>query len=260
MNVSIVADVLLIAAAVVWILARQVQVGRVKPRLLWLVPLLLAFFGIRSLPSSTWHVPADLGLLAVSAVISIGLGIWRGQTIRVWRDADGTWWRQGSALTLVLWGALIVARGLIYGVGVAVGHREATNLGAILVVAGAELRRAKRRHRAADERRAAALRRPAGRASRPRHGRPAPACCSRRACCPPARTHPRPPARTTRAPGNAQLGVTRRSLGAGQDGSRGAPRQLPGMAGECQEQQTTRDGTYEQPHSRSGRTWRRAGT
>lgn len=45
MNVSIVADVLLIGAAVVWILARQVQVGRVKPRLLWLVPLLLAFFG-----------------------------------------------------------------------------------------------------------------------------------------------------------------------------------------------------------------------
>jgi hypothetical protein len=134
MNASLVADVLLIAAAVVWILARQVQVSPVRPRLLWLVPLLLAFFGIRSLPSSTWHVPADLALLAVSAVISIGLGLWRGQTIRVWRDADGTWWRQGSALTLVLWGALIVARGLIYGAGVAVHHREATNLGAILVV------------------------------------------------------------------------------------------------------------------------------
>ena len=133
MNAGIVADVLLIAAAVVWILARQVQVARVKPRLLWLTPLLLAFFGIRSLPASTWHVPADLGLLAVSAVISIGLGVWRGQTIRVWRDADGTSWRQGSALTLVLWGALIVARGLLYGIGVAVGHREATNLGAILV-------------------------------------------------------------------------------------------------------------------------------
>ena len=38
MNVSMVADVLLIAAAVAWILARQVQVGRVKPRLLRLVP------------------------------------------------------------------------------------------------------------------------------------------------------------------------------------------------------------------------------
>jgi hypothetical protein len=134
MNAGIVADVLLIAAAVVWILARQVQVAPVKPRLLWLTPLVLAFFGIRSLPSSTWHVPADLGLLAVSAAVSLGLGVWRGQTIKVWRDADGTWWRKGSALTLVLWAALIVARGLLYGVDVAVGHREATNLGAILVV------------------------------------------------------------------------------------------------------------------------------
>jgi hypothetical protein len=134
MNVNIVVDVLLIGAAVVWILARQVQVGRVKARLLWLVPLLLVFFGIRSLPSSTWHVTADLALLAISAAVSIGLGIWRGQTIRVWRDADGNWWRQGSVLTLALWGALIVARGLLYGIGVAVGHREATNLGAVLVV------------------------------------------------------------------------------------------------------------------------------
>jgi hypothetical protein len=133
MNASTVADLLLIAAAVVWVLARQVQLARVKPRLLVLAPLVLAFFGIRSLPASTWRVPADLALLAVSAALSLGLGAWRGQTIKVWRDADGTWWRQGSMLTLVLWGVLIVARGLLYGVDVAVGHREASDLGAILV-------------------------------------------------------------------------------------------------------------------------------
>jgi hypothetical protein len=133
MNASTVADALLIGAAVVWVLARQVQLARVKPRLLLLAPLVLAFFGIRSLPTSTWRVPADLALLAVSAALSLGLGAWRGQTIRVWRDADGTWWRQGSVLTLVLWGVLIVVRGLLYGVGVAVGHREASGLGAVLV-------------------------------------------------------------------------------------------------------------------------------
>ena len=133
MNASTVADVLLIGAAVVWVLARQVQLARVKPRLLLLAPLVLAFFGIRSLPASTWRVPADLALLAVSAALSLGLGVWRGQTIKVWRDADGTWWRQGSVLTLVLWGVLIAARGLLYGVGVAVGHREASDLGAVLV-------------------------------------------------------------------------------------------------------------------------------
>ena len=133
MNASTVADVLLIGAAVVWVLARQVQMARVKPRLLLLAPLVLAFFGIRSLPASTWRVPADLALLAVSAALSLGLGVWRGQSIKVWRDADGTWWRQGSVLTLVLWGVLIAARGLLYGVGVAVGHREASGLGAVLV-------------------------------------------------------------------------------------------------------------------------------
>ena len=80
MNASTVADVLLIVAAVVWVLARQVQVARVKPR----PPLVLAFFGIRSLPASTWRMPADLALLAVSAALSLGLGAWRGQTIKVW--------------------------------------------------------------------------------------------------------------------------------------------------------------------------------
>ena len=60
-------------------------------------------------------MPADLALLVVSAALSPGLGVWRGQTIKVWRDADGTLWRQGSVLTLVLWGVLIAARGLLYG-------------------------------------------------------------------------------------------------------------------------------------------------
>jgi hypothetical protein len=68
-------------------------------------------------------VPADLGPLAVSAALSVGLGIWRGQTITVWRDADGAWWRQGSMLTLALWGALIAARGLLCGVDATLAHR-----------------------------------------------------------------------------------------------------------------------------------------
>jgi len=133
MNASTIANVLLIGVAVVWILARQVRRARVKPRLLWLAPLILAYFGIRALPASTWRVPADLGLLALSAAVSVGLGVWRGQTIKVWREADGTWWRQGSVLTLVLWGALLVARGVLYGVDAAAGHRDASGLGAILV-------------------------------------------------------------------------------------------------------------------------------
>jgi hypothetical protein len=133
MSLSTVVDVFLIGIAVVWVLARQIRLARVKPRLLVLAPLVLAYFGIRALPSSTWHTAVGLGLLAVSAVVSVALGLWRGQTIKVWRGADGTWWRQGSMRTLALWGALIVARGLLYALDAAAGHREASGLGAVLV-------------------------------------------------------------------------------------------------------------------------------
>jgi hypothetical protein len=133
MNLNTAADVLLIGAAVVWVLVRQIRMARVKPRLLWLAPLILAYFGIRAVPASTWKVPADLGLLALSAAVSVALGLWRGQSISVWRGADGSWWRQGSVRTLVLWGVLIGARAVLYGVDDAAGHREASGLGAILL-------------------------------------------------------------------------------------------------------------------------------
>jgi hypothetical protein len=133
MFASTAANLLLISACAVWVLVRQTRVARVKPRLLWLAPLILAYFGIRAVPAPAWHMPADLGLLALSAAISLGLGVRRGQTIKVWRDAGGTWWRQGSMLTLALWGALIAARGLLYGLDAAAGHREASGLGAILL-------------------------------------------------------------------------------------------------------------------------------
>lgn len=59
--------------------------------------------------------------------------MWRGRTIAVWRDAEGVWWRRGSKLTLALWGALLVARGLLYVVDLVVGHPEASGVGALLL-------------------------------------------------------------------------------------------------------------------------------
>jgi hypothetical protein len=127
------AAVLLIAAAVTWILVRQLRTAPVKPRLLVLAPLALAYFGLRAVPMSLWQDTADLALLAVSGVVSASLGVWRGRTITVWRDAQGIWWRRGSRLTLVLWGALFAARGVLYVVDRAAGHPEASGVGALLI-------------------------------------------------------------------------------------------------------------------------------
>ena len=133
MTPSSAATALLLAAAVVWILARQIRLAPVKPRLLVLAPLLLGYAGLDSLPAAAWHDAADLALLALGAVVSAALGVWRGRTIAVWRDDAGVWWRRGSKLTLALWGALFAARGALYVTAVATGHPEASSAGALLL-------------------------------------------------------------------------------------------------------------------------------
>ena len=132
MNVNTAANILLIAAAVVWILARQVKAAPIKSRLLVLAPLLMGYFGIKDTPVSTWKSGADLAFILVGALFSIGLGLWRGGTIRVWRESDGGWWRAGTKTTLYLWGALLVVRGVLAGVADATGHKPADGLGPIL--------------------------------------------------------------------------------------------------------------------------------
>ena len=131
-NVNTAANILLIAAAVVWILARQVKPAPVKTRLLVAAPLIMAYFGIKNTPASTWKDEADLAFIAIGAVFSIALGLLRGTTIRVWRESDGSWWRAGSKYTLYLWGALLAVRAILAGAADATGHKAADGLGPIL--------------------------------------------------------------------------------------------------------------------------------
>ena len=67
------ADLLLLVAAVVWILAKQVRVEPLKPRLLVIAPLLLGWYRLRALPESTTRDLADLALLALAVVVSASL-------------------------------------------------------------------------------------------------------------------------------------------------------------------------------------------
>src|SRR6202011_4991422 len=135
-NVNTAANVLLIGAAVVWILWKQIQAAPIKTRLLVAAPLVMGYFGIRDTPSSTWTSAADLTLIAVGAAFAVGLGLARGTTIRVWREQDGLLWRQGSKVTLMLWGALLVVRVAMYGVAEATGPRAASGLGPVLLSLG----------------------------------------------------------------------------------------------------------------------------
>ncbi len=133
MNVITVANVILITAAVVWILWKQVRPAPIKARMLVLAPLVMGYFGVKDTPSSTWSSGTAVTLIAVGAVFSIGLGLARGATIRVWREQDGRMWRQGSKYTMFLWGALLVVRVVVAAVASATHDHAATGTGPILL-------------------------------------------------------------------------------------------------------------------------------
>ncbi len=60
------------------------RAGLLKPPLIFAAVGVLGF-GIGPVPDTR----AALGYLAVSAALSIGLGLWRGALLPLWTDADG---------------------------------------------------------------------------------------------------------------------------------------------------------------------------
>lgn len=94
----------------VWILARQLTPRPVKQNSRTV--LIIAVVGIVQVASylQAHAVPAGELFAAVVGVLVAAAIAWPRATVnRIWQDASGQWWRQGGAMTLVLW---LVAVGL----------------------------------------------------------------------------------------------------------------------------------------------------
>jgi hypothetical protein len=104
--------VLLILLVVVpWSISRQMRVHEVTARGLVKLPLIFAAVGV--LGFGTGAVPDTahaLAYLAVSAAVSVALGLARGALIPMWTDGDGRLVSQGNRTTLTLWILLIVTK------------------------------------------------------------------------------------------------------------------------------------------------------
>ncbi|MHB8613910.1 MAG: hypothetical protein ACYDAL_16030 [Candidatus Dormibacteraceae bacterium] len=108
-------NMLLYVAAGVGVVVWQFVPRPATAKKLLLMPAVCLYFGLKD-----WSNPDAFGLamFAVSLVAAILLGLLRGTTVRVWRTDVGEWVRQGTALTLVVWGISIAIRlgldGLVY--------------------------------------------------------------------------------------------------------------------------------------------------
>jgi hypothetical protein len=113
---------------------RQMRAREVSPIALVRLPLVYAAIGLVAFGTGHLDVSGGAGpYIALSAVLSIGFGVWRGAQVRVWKEADGSYFTQGTRLTLMLWAGLIVGKIAINVVGAAAGALPSTHAGEIFL-------------------------------------------------------------------------------------------------------------------------------
>lgn len=99
---TVVLEVLLVLG---FIFYRQLRVQRVKDNLLKL-PLILGAIGVVNAANFLQDHRVSAGDVAgvVAGLVVAALVAWpRAQSMRVWREADGTWMRRGTPVTIGWW-------------------------------------------------------------------------------------------------------------------------------------------------------------
>ena len=100
--------ILVLLVLLPWSIWRQMHAHAVTRESLIKLPLIFAAVG--ALGFGTGAIPTDgaaVAYLAFSAVLSVGMGVWRGTALSLWRDDDGTPISEGNHTTIALWIALI---------------------------------------------------------------------------------------------------------------------------------------------------------
>ena len=94
-------EILLVVALVGYMLVRRLMGEPAQAKRMLLLPAVLAVVGLSSV-QSVLHDPVQLGFLAVTTLVSIGIGALRGLSIRVF-VRDGVVNMKYTAMTIVLW-------------------------------------------------------------------------------------------------------------------------------------------------------------
>ncbi|MEV6243368.1 DUF1453 domain-containing protein [Lentzea sp. NPDC051838] len=99
-------EIVLIAAAVIYVMGRRLMGEPAVGKRLLLLPAVLGLIG---LTQTSVHSVAAIGFLVASAVLSVVFGVLRGVTIRTY-EQNGIVMLRYTAMTIVLWVASIAAR------------------------------------------------------------------------------------------------------------------------------------------------------
>jgi hypothetical protein len=132
-------NALVIVVVIGVVIARQLRPRQVSAGgRWWLIPAVLVVMGVRDGGLiDPAHQELALGLLAAELIVGAAMGVVWAMTTRMWTEADGTVWSQGTKATIAVWVLGIAIRMALYGVAAAVGVHQHT--GSILLAVGATL-------------------------------------------------------------------------------------------------------------------------
>ncbi|MGA4839158.1 DUF1453 domain-containing protein [Streptomyces sp. G45] len=133
------ANALLILAAVVLIVARQLKPQRMTgSQRWWLAPAVLAYIGARGSGLIDPHHQAEsIALLVCEVLAGLLIGAAWARTSHIWAEPDGSIWSRGTRATAAVWGIGIATRLGLMGVGLLLGIRQGS--GALLLALAASL-------------------------------------------------------------------------------------------------------------------------
>ncbi|MDT0156206.1 hypothetical protein Q9R19_01065 [Microbacterium sp. ARD32] len=129
-------------AVIVFVVLRRLRPTKVRPVGLILLPVIVLLFGVAiAVPAAMpWPIlhPIDAAVLLADLAVSVGLGVARGNSIRIDSGADGIRYRY-TAPTVALWAASIAARFAIGTAGAALGAVPLLTSAAVLGMLGLSL-------------------------------------------------------------------------------------------------------------------------
>jgi FtsH-binding integral membrane protein len=123
------------AAILVFVIGRRLAGEPLKAGRITVLPLALAVIGLYQVSKAPHLSPTDIGLIAVEAVIAVGIGLLRGSTIKVF-VRDGHLWQKYSWATVGLWLVSILLRFGMTGGAVLLGADRSVMQTAILLTLG----------------------------------------------------------------------------------------------------------------------------
>jgi hypothetical protein len=114
-------NILLYVALIGYVLFKKIQGRPIRaPRKLLGLPIVLIVLGFGDLTSGPTMKPVEIALTVIGAILSIGLGLMRGQADRI-TTRDGAPFVQWGKASLMLFGVNIVAKLVLDLIGVAAG-------------------------------------------------------------------------------------------------------------------------------------------